>query len=222
MKTKLTTPLLVGAAIVATMLLASPAPSALAQEDGGRTSPFGRKMKLGVIEMDDIFKEYVRAKRLEDRINQEKKGLEDAIEKQRDRIIKLRKDAEFLTGDALQDAEDEISIEVARLRLMKQRAEVTLKKKFEEYTTRVLGEIAEVVEEYGKKHDYTLILKVDSRKWGEDRLQAALRSVLFHSKTVDITDTVLTILNGSDWLAKMDKRDREEAAEKVGEGEGGG
>ena len=196
--------------VVAVLVIYPPAGPVEAQ------SPFGTSNKLGVADVGQIFKKYSRALELERRINEEKDHLGQQIVKQRDKLIKLRKESEFLTGDTLQNAEDDIRIEVERMRLMKQRADLALKRKFEEYTLKILSEIEEVVREYGHKHGFTLILHVDSKKWGQDRLQAVVRSVMFFSREVDITKTVLEILNDPSHLKKKEQQDQEPDAPDEG------
>jgi len=168
----------------------------------GQTPPVASAAnKIGVVDLAKVFKNYRKSSELEKRINGERDKLKESIDGQRKKIQTLNREMDLLDveSEAYRTKEEEKQIELARFELMKERLQRTIKRRWEQYNLNLLEDIETVVKEYGKKNRFTLIFKVEGEPIEEHKLdklvQIGLKSVLYFSDPVDITDDVVPILN---------------------------
>lgn len=158
-------------------------------------------MRVGVVDLASVFKDYEKSKELEKRINEERDQLRKGLDAQRDLITEIRKKMDLRDFDSPEYAEleEEKKIELARLELMKERLQRTIKERWEEYNLELLEDIENVVRAYGKQHGFTLILKVEDKPVDDMRfeklIQAGLKSVLYFTAEIDITADIVLLLN---------------------------
>lgn len=187
-----------GAALVLTVVLGSLGVLSARPADG---QVGGADLRVGVVDLATVFKEYKRSAELEKKINQERDDLKKGLDEVRDKIKEIQKQMDLLDyeSEAYKLREEEKAIELARFELMKRRLERTIKTRWEEYNLQLLEDIEKVVQDYGKENHFTLILKVDGEAPAGDQklLQAGLKNVLYFAKHVDVTEDVVRILNGN-------------------------
>jgi len=168
---------------------------------GQTPKPATLRNKIGVVDLAKVFKSYKKSSELEKRINGERDKLKETIDKQRKHIRDINREMDLLDieSEAYRTKEEEKRIELARFELMKERLQRTIKRRWEQYNLNLLEDIESVVKDYGKKHGFTLIFKVEGEPIDERKLdklvQIGLKSVLYFSDRVDITEDVVTILN---------------------------
>ena len=102
-------------------------------------------------------------------------------------------------SETYQLKEEEKRIELARFELMKERLQRTIKLRWEQYNLDLLEDIEKVVKEFGKQKGFTMIFKVEGEPIEEHKIeklaQISLKSVLYFSSEVNITDEVVVLLN---------------------------
>jgi len=154
-------------------------------------------VKIGVVDLALVFKQYVKSAELEKRINDERDRLRGDLDEQKKSITNLVKELDLLdpTSETYMLKEDEKDAAVARFDRTKKRLEETIKKRWEEYNSQLLDDIELVVRAYGEEQGFTLIFKVDGKSSEESRMLAGLKSVLYYAKELDITPAVVELLN---------------------------
>ena len=192
-------------AILAVAVVASLAATAIAQNPG----PQGRALVVGVVDLGVVFKGYKRKDELEKQVNAQKERLEKLAQSQRDALQKMRKDLDLLQTNSptYRMKKYEILTAMKTAEVSAQQAEEELKAQVEGLTLQLLDEIEECVREYGKQNGYDLVLKIDTKGWGDERFQerimrAQVSSVLYHDPKVDITNSIVAVLNSEAHLQK--------------------
>jgi Skp family chaperone for outer membrane proteins len=161
-----------------------------------------RALAVGVIDIGVVFKNYKRKDDLEKQINAQKERLEKQAQAQREEIQKLRKNLDLLDPNsaAFRIEKQKLLREMAIMEVNGKAAEEELKAQVEGLTLQLLDEIEQVVQEYGKANGYDLVMKIDTKGWGDEKFQerifrAQVSSVLYHDAKTDITNSVLAELN---------------------------
>jgi Skp family chaperone for outer membrane proteins len=167
---------------------------------GNAQGPAGSRMKVGLVDLGVVFNKFKKKAILEKDVRVQKKKFDTEMKKQNKFIRQLDKDAEELEGEKLQELEDRIKLEVERRRIMKTRFEAVLRKKLVDMALTLLDEINIDIAKYGKKHGYTVILKVDNQGIGPNQyrekiFRAQVQSILYYDGGIDITRPILKILN---------------------------
>lgn len=157
--------------------------------------------KIGVVDLATVFKSYTRSAELERRINAERDRLKDELDGQRKKIQEINRELDQMDveSEAYQLKEEEKRIELARFELMKERLQRTIKLRWEQYNLDLLEDIEKVVKDFGKQKGFTMIFKVEGEPIEEHKIeklaQISLKSVLYFSSEVNITDEVVVLLN---------------------------
>jgi Skp family chaperone for outer membrane proteins len=182
-----------------------------------------RSVKIGVVDVGVLFKEYARKDDLEQSINEERERMKENVKAEAERLKKMRDalDAQGLRRDSIAWLEqaDRIRVEQHRLEYTEKRLQLELKKRVEEFTLQILGELEQTIAAYGKRYGFSLVLKIDKASQGEDAAEGSLAEqfqerifraqisdVLFHKDEINITQGVLDMLNSPEWIEKMQKQ----------------
>lgn len=162
-----------------------------------QTTTERRELKLGVVDLAQVFKAYDKSAMLEKRINAEREEFQDQLTAQKNVISDLTKELDLLdmVSQSYQLKEEEKAVALARFKLMKRRIDVTMKQRFEDYNLELLDDIEAVVQEYGKERAFTLILKVQTQPLDSQKLLVGLKNVLYFADELDITKDVIVLLN---------------------------
>lgn len=203
------------------------AATVVAQSDDKQ--PARRSVKIGVVDVGVLFKQYTRKDDLEQSINQERERMKDSVKAEADRLKKMRDalDAQGLRRDSIAWLEqaDKIRVEQTRLEYTEKRLQLQLKKQVEEFTLQILGELEQTIGAYAKRYGFTLVLKIDeatnqetpaegedaaegslAEQFQERIFRAQISDVLYHKDEIDITQGVLDLLNSPEWIQKMQKQ----------------
>jgi Skp family chaperone for outer membrane proteins len=192
------------ALILALALLAS-GPLARAQEARTQDAK-GRPpadFRLGVVDLGKVFTSYKKTKDLEQRFNDERERLKKELDDLRKQISETTKELEMLdqASEAYAIKEEERAVLARKLEYKKERLEITIRKRFDEYRLQILDDIEQVVKAYGDEHHFTLIVKVEGAPTDQEKAVLgpmnleALKSVLYFSNEIDITPAIVEILN---------------------------
>ena len=177
------------------------------------------KIKLGVVDIGFLFKSYGRKDDLEQGINKEREEMKKQLEADEARLIELRKNMGTLYKPGSEQWElqaDKLRLDEQALQLKKQRLERLLKKRIEELTLQVLGELEATIGTYGDQHEFTLICKVDksareeavgalAEQFQERIFRAQISDVLYYHGSIDCTQGVLSLLNSPENKRRMEK-----------------
>lgn len=199
------------------------AATVVAQQDSG-DRPRRRSVKIGVVDVGVLFKDYTRKDDLEQSINQERERMKESVKAEAERLKKMRDalDAQGLRRDSIAWLEqaDKIRVEQTRLEYTEKRLQLSLKKQVEEFTLQILGELEQTIAAYAKRYGFTLVLKIDeaaaqsedaaegslAEQFQERIFRAQISDVLYHRDEIDITKGVLDMLNSPEWIDKMQKQ----------------
>jgi len=169
-------------------------------------------LRVGLVDIGKVFKEYKRKGDLEKEINARKENYEKQAMKQQDELEGMRKSMQLLQegSDAWRQKRREINLLVSQMKVIRDGWEEDLKIQVENLTLMILNEIENRVNKFGVDNKYDLIVKIDSQGWGEERFQerifrAQVSSVLYYSAGLDVTPGVLTLLNDPDWIKERQK-----------------
>jgi Skp family chaperone for outer membrane proteins len=212
--------LLVAAALVALARLDQP--TTLAQ-NGGEGAP---RLKVGVVDIGVLFRDYQRKDDLESTINEERERMKGEIEGDQEALLRKRRQLEegaFQRGsEPWLRLREEIQLEEYALELKAKRLEASLKQQVEEFTLRILGELEATIEHYAENNNYTLVLKIDraamqdaeegslAAQFQERIFRAQISDVLYFRENIDCTEGVKRILNSDAWRREMERRAQQE------------
>lgn len=178
--------------------------SSLARAEGPAEPPPAEPppMRVGVVNLRDVYNGFEKVKDFTDRLEAEKKAqqeeltkLEKEIKGKYDMRDPLAKDSKLrmnLTVEIVQlEAKHEFMVKMWN---------ETVKNKLDSGVAALYNDIRDEVDAYAKEAKLTLVFKVDSGRLTEDEDMGAnnkinLRSVLFHDPSYDITKPVLARLN---------------------------
>jgi outer membrane protein len=139
--------------------------------------------KIGFVDLTRAFDEYQKTKDFDKDL--EKKG--DIKQEQREELVKdirkLRDEVELMNETAREKKERDIESKIRTLQEFDQDAKATLTKERDDMVRDILREMNSVIQEYGEKNGYLLILN--------DRV------LLYADKAEDLTDEIIKILNDS-------------------------
>lgn len=178
-----------------------------------------RPLKLGVVDIGQLFKNYARKDDLESAINKEREEMKKQVEEDDKRLREMKEalDKLYKRGSEQWEIEaDKIRLREQELQLKEQRLQRLLKKRVEEFTLQVLTELEATIGIYGNKYEYTLIFKIDrsakdeavgalAEQFQERIFRAQISDVLFSDKSVDCTEGVLALLNSPANIEAMRK-----------------
>jgi Skp family chaperone for outer membrane proteins len=185
----------------------------LAAQASAQEKPTTGGLKLALVDIGVVFKNYKRKDDLEKQINAKKESLENQAKEQGNKIEGVRKQLELLKADTplWRQKRNEVKLLIKEAEAMRDSMDEELKLEVENLTLMILDEIEEKVREFGKSQGYDFVLKVDSKGWGDERFQerifrAQVSSVLYYDARLDVTNTVLASLNDPAWIDKCQKR----------------
>ncbi len=198
--------LTLAACLLATNLAFSQAPSAAPSAAPAAPSLH----KVGLIDMAHIFKNYDKFKALTESLQKEIEASDADAKKMLDQ---LQARQQLLTSGTLAEgspdytkAETELLEMQTNLEAFRRKAQRDfLRKEADVYKT-VYMEVEDAVTRYARYYKYTLILRfnrqtVDSAENPRDVISGMNRQVVFHRSDEDITDPILSHLNG-EWQKK--------------------
>ncbi len=137
--------------------------------------------KTGYVDLSRSFDEYQKTKDFDRDL--EKKG--DVKQEQREKLVKeirkMRDEVELMNEKARKKREQDIESKIKSLQEFDQDAKTTLTKERDDMVRDILREINDVIQEYGEKNGFSIILN--------DRV------LLYGDQAGDLTDEIIKILN---------------------------
>ena len=182
----------------------------------------GRSMKVGVVDIGVLFRDYKRKDTLEQAVNTHREQIKTELEADAEQIRRKRQNLDKgmfpVNSELWLQQRDEIKQAQFNLELKTERMQNVLKKKVEELTLQILTELETTIRAYGERHGFDLILKSDKQEEQTDAPQgeltqqfqerifrAQISDVLFFNNQIEITDSVKQLLNDPKNIARMDQ-----------------
>ncbi|MFH0838913.1 MAG: OmpH family outer membrane protein [Candidatus Omnitrophota bacterium] len=140
-------------------------------------------VKLGYVNLSKIFEEYEKTKEYDKTL--EAQGTQK--QKERDKLVTeikgLKDELELLSEKGKEEKQGQIDTKLTDLKKFDATVREELARQRDNFLKEIVEEIGKVVEEYGQKEKYTLIVRIEG-------------VVMYGDKSIDVTDEVLKILNG--------------------------
>jgi Skp family chaperone for outer membrane proteins len=161
-------------------------------------------IRIGIVDISKVFEKY--NKRID--LDKELKGLEtefqDEINKKRKEMIDLDEETQLLDLGSESRSKNEELLERKNVELegYAKFAERQLLKKYKDFFENTYGEVVKRVEEFGKQENFDLIIKkeapeLESGQISDLQFKIGIRTVLYHSKSIDITSNIIENLNAT-------------------------
>ena len=158
--------------------------------------------KIGIVDISGVFEKYEKRKDLDQGLKDLEKEFQDEINKKRKEMIDLDEETQLLDlgSETRRNNEDMLERKNVELEGYAKFAERQLLKRYKTFFEQIYAEVVEKVEEIGEKESYDLIIKKEepelkSGQISDLQFKIGIRTVLYHSKAVDITASVIEDLN---------------------------
>ncbi len=160
--------------------------------------------KIGVVDISRVFEKYQKRIDLDQELKEQEKEFQDEINKKRKEIIDLDEETQLLDLGRESRSKNESLLERKNVELegYAKFAERQLLKKYKNFFENIYEEVVQKVEEIGKQESFDLIIKKEepdlkSGQISDLQFKIGIRTVLYHSASVDITLDVIDNINAS-------------------------
>ncbi len=164
----------------------------------------GEEFKIGIVDISSVFEKYQKRIDLDQELKEQEKEFQDEVNKKRKEIIDLDEETQLLDLGSESRSSNENLLERKNVELegYAKFAERQLLKKYKDFFENIYQEVVQKVEEIGKQESFDLIIKkeesdVKSGEISDLQFKIGIRTVLYHSDSVDITLDVIDALNSS-------------------------
>ena len=160
--------------------------------------------KIGVVDIGGVFEKYQKRVDMDQKLKEREKEFQDEINKKRKELIDLDEETQLLDLGSESRGKNESLLErkTAELEGYAKFAERQLLKKYKGFFESIYQEVVLKVEEIGKQNNFDLIIKKEepelkSGQISDLQFKIGIRTVLYHSESVNITLDVIDSLNAS-------------------------
>ena len=168
--------------------------------------------KIGIVDISGVFEKYDKRTDLDQGLKDLEKELQDEINKKRKEMIDLNEETQLLDlgSETRRKNEDMLERKSVELEGYAKFAERQVIKGYKNLVEQIYSEIVKKIEEIGESEGYDLIIKkqepeLDSGQLSDLKINIGIRTVLYHSKAVDITASVIEHLN-SEYSKEKEKK----------------
>ena len=160
--------------------------------------------KIGIVDISGVFEKSEKRKDLDQGLKDLEKEFQDEINKKRKEMIDLDEETQLLDlgSETRRKNEDMLERKNVELEGYAKFAERQLLKKYKDFFENIYQEVVQKVEEIGVQEGFDLIIKKEeadlkSGQISDLQFKIGIRTVLYHSDSVDITLDVVDTLNAS-------------------------
>jgi Skp family chaperone for outer membrane proteins len=160
--------------------------------------------KIGIVDIGNVFEKYQKRIDLDQELKEQEKEFQDEVNKKRKEIIDLDEETQLLDLGSESRSNNENLMERKNVELegYAKFAERQLLKKYKDFFENIYQEVVQKVEKIGEQEGFDLIIKneeadLKSNEISDLQFKIGIRTVLYHSDSVDITLDVVDILNAS-------------------------
>lgn len=148
-------------------------------------SAFSQSVKIGYVNMKEIFENYEKAKKIEESFKKEVAEEQKNIDKMQEDIKKMQEDYEkkknMMKPEEQAKKETEIRSKIQEFSQKYSEVSKKLDEKGKALESQIVDEIKKAIEDYAKKNGYSIIL--DSRL------------LLYGDEATNLTDEIIKVLN---------------------------
>ncbi|MDR4496359.1 MAG: OmpH family outer membrane protein [Candidatus Scalindua sp.] len=168
--------------------------------------------KIGVVDISGVFEKYEKRKAHDQQLKDMEKEFQNEINQKRKEMISLDEETQLLDlgSDSRKKNEELLERKNVELEGYAKFAERQLLKKYREFFETIYGIVVDEVESIGEMEGFDLIIKKEepelkSGQMSDLQFKIGIRTVLYHSKAVDITSKVVNNLNAN-YLKEKEKK----------------
>jgi len=172
-----------------------------AKEPGASASP-SRGIKVGIVDLNNVFEKYEKRKTFDAQLKEQEKQYQKIINDKKKELVSLNEKIQLLDLGSEARRKDEETFEKKNMELESYAkfAEKSLMKKYKDYFGSLYTEVCKEVEDIGRREQYDLIIKKEEPELqgggiSELQFKVGIKTVLYHSDSVNITTQVIDSLN---------------------------
>lgn len=171
-------------------------------KEPGSAGSISKGLKVGVVDLNAVFEKYEKRKAFDAQLKEQEKQYQKIIADKKKELISLNEKIQLLDlgGEVRKKEEENFEKKNIELESYAKFAEKNLAKKYKDYFERLYTEVCKEIEDIGKREQYDLIIKkeepeLQSGGIAELQFKVGIKTVLYHSDAVNITNQVLDNLN---------------------------
>jgi Skp family chaperone for outer membrane proteins len=168
--------------------------------------------KIGIVDISGVFDTYEKKADLAQDLQDRENAFKDELNKKKNEIIDLREETQLLDlgSETRRKNEDMLELKNVEFEGYAQLSQRQVIKGYKNLVEQIYGEIVKKIEEIGESEGYDLIIKkqepeLNSGQLSDLKINIGIRTVLYHSKAVDITAIVIEHLNAEYSKEKVKK-----------------
>ncbi|HEY4481265.1 MAG TPA: OmpH family outer membrane protein [Candidatus Brocadiaceae bacterium] len=176
--------------------------SAIQAKEPGASSSSSRGLKVGVVDLNNVFEKYEKRKASDAQLKEQEKQYQKIINDKKKELVSLNEKIQLLDLGSESRKKDEETFEKKNMELESYAkfAEKSIMKKYKDYFGSLYTEVCKEVEDIGKREQYDLIIKkeepeLQSGGISELQFKVGIKTVLYHSESIDMTNQVIDNLN---------------------------
>jgi Skp family chaperone for outer membrane proteins len=161
-------------------------------------------IKIGVVDISGVFEKYEKRKDLDQELKDLEKKFQNEINEKRKEIINLDEETQLLDLGSESRGKNVDLLERKNVELegYAKFAERQLLRRYKEFFEMIYDTVVKEVEAIGIKEGFDLIIKKEepelkSGQISDLQFKIGIRTVLYHSKAVDVTSKVIESLNAN-------------------------
>lgn len=142
---------------------------------------FAQGLKVGYVNTIEVFNEYERTKKEDKQLEVKKEKAQKSLEGKEKELQKIQNRLEVLKEGEKEKEREKLRTKMQEYREIRQKEFTDIKKERDEMMKDIIDDIDQTVSDYAKKNKYDLIINGNS--------------ILYGQKKIDLTDTILKIIN---------------------------
>jgi len=142
---------------------------------------YSQKLKIGYVDILKLFNQYKKTQDYDKMLESERNKKEKLLEEKKEKIKKMQEKLSLLNEKEQEKQRRKITQAAEEYRKMEREFYLDLKKERDEKMKEIIEDIKRVINDYGKKNGYQIILNKGA--------------VLYGEKGLDLTDIILKIMN---------------------------
>ena len=176
--------------------------SSIQAKEPGAPSSLSRGLKVGVVDLNSVFEKYEKRRTFDAQLKEQGNQYQKIINDKKKELVSLNEKIQLLDLGSEARKKDEETFEKKNMEFESYAkfVERSMARKGKDCFESLYSEICKEVEDIGRREQYDLIIKkeepeLQSGGLSELQLKIAIKTVLYHSDSVDITNQVVENLN---------------------------
>ena len=160
------------------------------------------ELKVGVVDINDIFDKYEKRSDLDKQLKESEAEFKAEIESKKKAMVELNEETQLLDlgSESRNKNMDILERKNVELEGYAKFAEQQLTKKYKDAFEKIYEEIVKEVDSFGKEKNYSVIIKkekpnLQSNQLSDLQFKIGIRTVLYNSSAIDITQNVTERMN---------------------------